>query len=89
MRRKVVGTVTQAEISELQVLFNKKRGLEELMAALPKTSDIYDRVMSDYIETSQKFHDWWDNGFEKYTWEAIDGANWQVDFKTCEIYLQV
>ena len=89
MPKKVVGTVLESERDEIQKLFNRKRALEELIASLSKGSEIYDRVFTDYVETTAKFHNWWDSMNEKYSWESISGGNWNIDFATAEIYLQI
>ena len=86
--RKVVGTVTETEKTEVQSLFNRKRGLEELIAALPRNSNVYETALKDYLDTTQKFHAWWDTMSVKYAWESVEGANWQIDFENCDIFIQ-
>jgi CXXX repeat modification system protein len=92
--RKIVGHVTQAEKEEIQNIFNRKRGLEELFNSLVSTkADVknnptYDRLLKDYTDTTTQFHDWWSMTSQRYLWEGIDSKSWLIDFNTNEIYLE-
>ena len=77
--RKVVGQVTIEERNEIQQLFERRNGLNELAKIL--TAD------NHMGETGTKFQSWWDRMGEKYQWESIEGGNWEINFETCEIYL--
>ena len=79
--KKVVGQVSELEKREIQILFERRNGLNELAKIL------YERLIKDLGETSIKFQKWWNQMSEKYQWESIDGGNWEIDFDTCEIYL--
>lgn len=86
--RKVVGQVTIEERNEIQQLFERRNGLNELAKILTADNhELYEKLVKDMGETGIKFQSWWDRMGEKYQWESIDGGNWEINFDTCEIYL--
>lgn len=88
--KKEVGKVTPQERDEIKRLFERRMGLVEL-AKIVNASDteLYDRLVTDLSDNSTKFQQWWDNMSEKYDWESSDEGNWEIDFQTCIIYLNV
>jgi hypothetical protein len=85
---KVVGKVTEKEKNEIQKLFERRNGLNELAKILTiDNTELYEKLIKDLGETGIKFQTWWDKMKEKYQWESIDGGNWEINFNTCEIYL--
>lgn len=88
MTKKVVGQVTAEEKNEIQALFERRNGLNELAMVLTAENEaLYEKLVKDIGETSTKFHEWWKRMGEKYKWESADGGNWEIDFNTCDIYL--
>lgn len=86
--RKVVGQVTIEERNEIQQLFERRNGLNELAKILTVDNhELYEKLVKDMGETGTKFQSWWDRMGEKYQWESIEGGNWEINFETCEIYL--
>lgn len=86
--KKVVGQVSELEKREIQILFERRNGLNELAKILTAdNTELYERLIKDLGETNIKFQKWWNQMSEKYQWESIDGGNWEIDFDTCEIYL--
>ena len=86
--KKVVGQVSELEKREIQILFERRNGLNELAKILTAdNTELYERLIKDLGETSIKFQKWWNQMSEKYQSESIDGGNWEIDFDTCEIYL--
>ena len=86
--KKVVGQVSELEKREIQILFERRNGLNELAKILTAdNTELYERLIKDLGETSIKFQKWWNQMSEKCQWESIDGGNWEIDFDTCEIYL--
>ena len=86
--KKVVGQVSELEKREIQILFERRNGLNELAKILTAdNTELYERLIKDLGETSIKFQKWRNQMSEKYQWESIDGGNWEIDFDTCEIYL--
>lgn len=88
--RKEVGYVTSQERDEIQFLFERKNGLNELAKVLTDDNvDLYERLVKDLGETSTKFQNWWDRMSQKYEWESVPRGNWEIDFNNCTIYLQI
>lgn len=88
MIRKVVGQVTPEERDEIQTLFERRNGLNELAKILTGDNpELYERLVRDMGETSTKFQQWWDSMAEKYQWESTEDGNWEINFETCEIML--
>ena len=74
--KKLVGQVTPEEKNEIQMLFERRNGLNELA-----------KMIKDLGETSTKFQSWWDRMAQKYQWESAENGNWEINFDTCEIFL--
>lgn len=86
--KKIVGNVSIEEKNEIQALFERRNGLNELAHILSSdNNELYERIVKDMGETSIKFQNWWDRMAEKYQWESIEGGNWEINFETREIYL--
>lgn len=87
MKRKV-GQVTVEEKNEIQSLFERRNGLNELAKILTADNEVlYEKLVKDMGETGAKFQNWWDRMAEKYQWESTEGGNWEINFDTCDIYL--
>lgn len=88
MERKLVGQVTVEEKNEIQALFERRNGLNELSQILTvENESLYEKLVKDLGETGAKFQNWWNRMSEKYNWESAEGGNWEINFETCEIYL--
>lgn len=88
MEKKVVGSVTEQEKNEIQSLFERRNGLNELAMILTAENEtLYEKLVKDMGETGAKFQGWWDSMALKYQWESVEGGDWEIDFDTCEIYL--
>lgn len=86
--KKLVGQVTVEEKNEIQALFERRNGLNELAKILtPENEALYQKLVKDMGETGTKFQQWWDNMSAKYQWESTPTGNWEIDFETCNIYL--
>lgn len=86
--KKNVGQVTQEEKNEIQTLFERRNGLNELAKIVTAdNADLYEKLVRDLGETSTKFQNWWDRMARKYEWESVEGGNWEINFETCEIFL--
>ena len=87
-QRKLIGQVTPEEKNEIQALFERRNGLNELAKVLtPDNAELYERLVTDMGTTGTKFQQWWDTMAQKYSWESVDGGNWEINFETCEIFL--
>ena len=88
MTKKPVGQVTPEERTEIQTLFERRNGLNELAKILTAdNAELYEKLVRDLGETGTKFQDWWNRMAEKYQWESEEGGNWEINFDTCEIFL--
>jgi len=86
--KQIVGRVDVQERDEIKSLFERKNGLMELFKIVDATNDtLYQKLVVDMGETSTKFQKWWDEKASTYNWAKEDGANWEINFDTCEIYL--
>lgn len=86
--KKLVGRVAPEERTEIQTLFERRNGLNELAKILTaENAELYEKLVKDLGETGTKFQKWWDDMAAKYQWESAEGGNWEINFDTCEIYL--
>lgn len=86
--KKFVGRVAPEERTEIQTLFERRNGLNELAKILTaENAELYEKLVKDLGETGTKFQKWWDDMAAKYQWESAEGGNWEINFDTCEIYL--
>ncbi len=88
MEKKAVGRVTEEEKNEIQTLFERRNGLNELAKILTADNgELYEKLVKDMGETGTKFQQWWDTMAKKYQWEGSENGRWEIDFNTCEINL--
>lgn len=86
--RKKVGQVTVEEKKEIQQLFERRNGLNELARVVTvDNTDLYEKLVKDLGETGTRFQQWWDSMAQKYHWESGDNGSWEINFETHEIYL--
>lgn len=90
---RVVGRITPKERDEIQLLFERRNGLNALVLSLQESSTIlaneafYEKLVADMGRTTTRFQKWWDDKAALYGWESVPGLHWTVDFETCEIRL--
>ena len=88
MTKRIVGQVTPEERSEIQTLFERRNGLNELAKILTAdNAELYEKLVKDMGETGTKFQDWWNRMAQKYQWESAENGNREINFDTCEIFL--
>ena len=88
--RKIVGQVTPEEKNEIQALFERRNGLQELAKIVDaQNTELYEKLVKDMGETGTKFQTWWDEKAKQYGWESHPKGNWEINFQTCEITLVV
>lgn len=86
--KKTIGCVTEMERDEIQKLFERRNGLNELAKILSAdNTELYERLVKDMGETGSKFQNWWDRMSTKYQWESHEDGHWEINFETCEIVL--
>lgn len=83
-----IGKVTEQERDEIQTLFERRNGLNELAKILTTDNNgLYERLVKDLSDTTSKFQNWWDRMSDKYQWESAENGHWEIDFNDCSIYL--
>lgn len=88
MAKELIGQVTPEEKNEIQTLFERRNGLNELAKIVTAdNTELYEKLVKDLGETGTKFQSWWDRMGAKYQWKSAEGCNWEINFDTCEIYL--
>ena len=88
MTKKLVGQVTPEEKDEIQRLFERRNGLNELAMILPPDKEeLYEKLVKDMGETGVRFQQWWNTTSQNYNWEMPENGNWEINFETCEIFL--
>ena len=86
--KKEVGYVTPEERDEIQTLFERRNGLNELAKILSAdNASLYEKLVKDMGDTATKFQGWWNSMSAKYQWESVVNGNWEIDFNDCAIYL--
>lgn len=86
--KKAIGKVTEQERNEIQALFERRNGLNELAKILTAdNAELYERLVKDMGETGTRFQNWWDSMAQKYQWESAEDGHWEINFDTCEIVL--
>ena len=86
--KKIVGQVTVEEKTEIQTLFERRNGLNELAKIVTAdNTELYEKLVKDLGETGTKFQNWWKRMADKYQWESSENGNWEINFNTCEITL--
>lgn len=95
MIKKMIGKVTEEEKNELLALFERKLGIEELTATLDSDllsndakENLQNKMVSELGKAVLNLQSWWDNMYDKYKWEKTDESRWNIDFQTCDIYIQ-
>lgn len=88
MVKKQVGQVIVEEKNEIQQLFERRNGLNELAKIVTAdNTELYEKLVKDMGETGTKFQSWWNRMAAKYQWESSEDGNWEINFDTCEIFL--
>lgn len=88
MTKEIVGKVTPQERDEIQALFERRSGLNELAKIITADNvDLYEKLVKDIGETGIKFQNWWNVMAAKYEWESAENGTWEIDFQSCKIFL--
>ena len=83
-----IGQVTPEERDEIQQLFERRNGLNELAKILTPDNDaLYQKLVRDMGETGTRFQNWWDRMAAQYQWQSTENGHWEINFETCEIFL--
>ena len=85
-----IGFVTEQERDEIQKLFERRNGLNELAVILTADNGaLNEKLVADLGETGRRFQYWWDRMSQKYNWVSDENGHWEINFDTCEIFLVI
>ncbi len=88
--KKLVGQVSEEEKKEIQSLFERRNGLNELAKIVTAANEeLYEKLVKDLGETGTRFQQWWDSMAQKYRWESAENGNWEINFESNEIFLVI
>ncbi len=80
--KKVVGQVTPEERTEIQTLFERRNGLNELAKILTaENAELYEKLVKDLGETGTKFQNWWDRMAENISGNLLKVATGKSTLK--------
>jgi CXXX repeat modification system protein len=86
--KKHVGKVTAEERDQIQALFERRNGLNELAKILTSdNTELYEKLVKDLGDTTTKYQNWWNRMAQKYQWESSENGKWEINFETCEVFL--
>ena len=82
--------MTEEEKKEIQSLFERRNGLNELAKIVTAANEeLYEKLVKDLGETGTRFQQWWDSMAQKYRWESAENGNWEINFESNEIFLVI
>ncbi|WP_337418098.1 CXXX repeat peptide modification system protein [Prevotellamassilia timonensis] len=83
-----IGKVTPEERDEIQRLFERRNGLNELAKIVTAdNTELYEKLVKDLGKTGTVFQNWWDRMATKYQWRGEENGHWEINFDTCDILL--
>lgn len=86
--KKVINQVTSKERDEILALYERQNGLNELAKILTEdNTELYEKLIRDLSETSEKSQLWWQTIATKYQLESHPDGHWEIDFNDGEISL--
>lgn len=97
MENKIVGTITEEEKIYIERLFERKRGLSELLYSITDNSllnnelkdTVYQKLVEDMGKTQILYDKWWNDMQDKYQWEGVEGGSFQIDFSNNNVLLVI
>lgn len=89
-----VGTVTKNEKREIQDVFERINGIEELKYTLDNEKldanirdEILNKIHKELPRLRESYEDWWKLMSEKYNWEKPEDKKWTIRFDTNEVFI--
>ncbi len=75
-------------------MFERKNGLEELLKSInfdksEKSESLYNKIVEDTGAVTIQIQNWWNEKSAAYNWKGVQGGQWNIDFETGDIYLEV
>ena len=83
-----LGKVTETEMNELRDVYSRKIALKELLASINAVENpLYNKIISDFIDTNEKMAEWWKKTANIYQWVYGLENSWKLDFESGIVYL--
>lgn len=83
---RLIGKVSEEEKNEIQLLFERKKALNELSCLISQEDELYSKLQEDKKETSEKYQKWWTAMSQKYNWDNGENSELFIDFESNEVY---
>lgn len=83
----LVGKVAEEEKREIEILYEKKTALQNLLKIELRRKD-REKISDEFQTVEQLMEQWWRDKGEKYAWRSKPDGKWQIIFATCEILLE-
>ncbi|MBO5800003.1 MAG: CXXX repeat peptide modification system protein [Paludibacteraceae bacterium] len=83
---RLIGTVSEEEKNEIQLLFERKKALNELSCLISQEDELYSKLQEDKKETSEKYQKWWTEMSQKYNWGNGENSELFIDFESNKVY---
>jgi len=87
-----IAMVSDEERDEIQMLFERKNGLSELLKSVVDMKQqgdnidiIYDKLVQDMGKTNLKYKLWWDKIIDKYKLQNYKISQLRIDFQSKKI----
>ena len=96
VEKKLVGRVTPEQRDEIRALFERwdsqKRRFQfffpkENRDLSREIQDIYDDMVISMEYMLLAIAQWWDDRGAEYQWEGRESGRWEINFDTCEVFL--
>jgi CXXX repeat modification system protein len=86
--KKILGKVSKDEKNEIERIFERENGLKELEVSVKDkiSSELYNKIFSDFCSNHKKMVKWWQDIRGKYNWESPENAILNIDFNTREVF---
>ena len=83
---RLIGKVSEEEKNEIQLLFERKKALNELSCLISQEDELYSKLQEDKKETSEKYQKWWTEMSQKYNRGNGENSELFIDFESNEVY---
>lgn len=91
--RKLIAKISEAERDEIRSLFERKGSLLELFQTFDgedneQSNKLFNKVVNELSITNRAYKEWFTAKSTEHNWENVPGKSWQIDFDTCEVFLE-
>lgn len=91
--KKLIAKISESERDEIRSLFERKGSLIELFKTFDgeeneQSNKLFNKVVNELSITNRAYNDWFASKAKEHNWEDIPGKSWQIDFETCDVFLE-